>query len=104
MISGMKQRSFGMVDTNSLASEVQDLVWALVDEQATDEQVRRLEELLLRSNEARTTYVRCMQMHADLRYMFGGRPSPSPKLPQETPSAGLSMEEEWSASGVAVEV
>jgi hypothetical protein len=58
-----------------VADEVQDLVWALVDEYATDSQISRLEELLLGSEEARRTYVMCMQMHADLYFLLGGRQS-----------------------------
>ncbi|MEN6452573.1 MAG: hypothetical protein ABFC96_18945 [Thermoguttaceae bacterium] len=60
-----------------LSDEVQELVWALVDDAATDEQVRRLEELLLENQEARQIYVTCMQMHADLQCLLGAKP---PKL------------------------
>jgi hypothetical protein len=67
-----------MEETNDLATEVQELAWALVDEQATDGQIRRLEELLLGGHEARQVYVTCMQMHSDLHYLLGGR---QPRLP-----------------------
>ncbi len=56
----------------SVSDEVQELAWALIDEQATEEQVRRLEELLLENKDAREVYVMCMQMHADLHYLLGG--------------------------------
>ena len=59
----------------NLKAEVQDLTWALVDDQATEDQVRRLTELLLKSPEARKTYVMCMQMHADLHYLLSGQQS-----------------------------
>ena len=64
-----------------LKSEVQDLVWAVVDEYATESQIRRLEQLILTSEEARRTYVTCMQMHADLCYLLGGTKfnCPSPR-------------------------
>jgi hypothetical protein len=58
-----------------LKAEVQELAWAMIDEQATDKQVRRLEELLLQSAAARQTYVECMQLHADLHYLLGGKRS-----------------------------
>jgi hypothetical protein len=62
-----------MNEANDARAEVQDLVWALIDEQATERQVRHLEGLLLASYEARLTYVMCMQMHADLCYQLSGK-------------------------------
>ena len=62
-----------MDQTNCLTDEVQELAWALVDDQATDTQVRRLEELLLDDPEARRVYVTCMQMHADLHYLLSDK-------------------------------
>ncbi len=67
-----------MHQPDDLINEVQELVWALVDDQATDQQVRRLEELLLENQQARQVYVQCMQMHADLHYMLSGK---QPRLP-----------------------
>ncbi len=67
-----------------LKREVQDLVWAVVDEYATESQVRRLEQLVLTNEEARRTYVTCMQMHADLCLLLGGK-SFQPKLPKDKP-------------------
>ena len=58
-----------MNEINNQIEEVQDLVWALVDEQATDEEIRRLEDLLA-SDEERRIYVMCMQMHSDLRFLL----------------------------------
>ncbi len=62
-----------MHPTTDLLDEVQELVWALVDEQATEEQAQRLERLLLDNREARQIYITCMQMHADLHYLLGGK-------------------------------
>jgi hypothetical protein len=56
-----------------LKSEVQDLVWAVVDEYATEIQIRRLEQLVSTNEEARRTYITCMQMHADLCFLLGGK-------------------------------
>ncbi len=67
-----------MHESDDLTNEVQELVWALVDDQASDQQVRRLEELLLESQQARQIYVMCMQMHADLHYLLSGK---QPRLP-----------------------
>ncbi len=56
--------------TAKLENEVQTLVWALVDEYIDEPGLRRLEALVLQSAEARTTYVRCIQLHVDLIYYF----------------------------------
>lgn len=68
-----------MNETDEAMSEVQELVWSLIDDQATETQVHRLEELLLEDEEARKTYVMCMQMHADLHFLLGGRPMRLPE-------------------------
>ena len=67
-----------------LKNEVQDLVWAVVDEYATESQVHRLEQLVASNAEARRTYITCMQMHADLCLLLGGNRL-QPKLPKDTP-------------------
>jgi hypothetical protein len=72
-----------MTETDEPLDEVQELTWALVDEQATDTEVHRLEELLRDSDEARHTYVMCMQMHADLHFLLGGKRLPLPDVVQE---------------------
>ena len=62
-----------MYETSDMRSEVQELTWALVDEQATEGQIRHLEELLLADHEARRVYMMCMQLHADLHYSLGSQ-------------------------------
>ena len=69
-----------MEDVSKLAAEVQEIVWALVDDQVTDEQIARLEQLVVRSDDARRTYVQCMQMHADLHYLLGKQDVKLPPL------------------------
>jgi hypothetical protein len=95
-----------MTETCELTEEVQDLVWALVDNRASDRQVRRLEELLAESDAARQTYVHCVQMHADLHLLLGGKRAP-PTVPEAAPATGgtsnWSMEDVWSVRE-AVEV
>lgn len=68
-----------MNQTHTVADEVQELAWAVVDDLATEDQMHRLEELLLDDPEARNVYVTCMQMHADLHFMLGGY---RPRLPE----------------------
>ncbi len=73
-----------MERANNLVDEVQELVWALVDDYATERQIHRLEELLLENDEARRTYVTCMQLHADLHFMLNPN---RPRLPEEVERA-----------------
>jgi hypothetical protein len=63
-----------MNETDDLLTEVQELTWALVDECATEKEVRRLESLLLDDDAARRIYVMCMQMHADLHFLLNSPP------------------------------
>ncbi len=45
---------------------VQELTWALVDEQINDDEMRLLDNLLLSDETARETYIGCVQLHTDL--------------------------------------
>jgi anti-sigma factor RsiW len=49
---------------------VQELTWALVDEQISDDEFRLLDNLLLSDEEARHTYIGCVQLHAELVQHF----------------------------------
>src|SRR5262245_30023115 len=53
-----------------VGERVQELTWALVDEQISDDEMRLLDNLLLSDDEARQTYVDCVQLHTDLMYHF----------------------------------
>jgi hypothetical protein len=68
-----KIRGFSMYDTSDVSSEVEELTWAMVDDRATEGQIRRLERLLLEDREARRLYLTCMQIYATLECMFGGK-------------------------------
>jgi hypothetical protein len=70
-----------MNTTEELLDEVQELTWMMIDDQATDDDVERLERLLLENDEARKVYVNCIQMHVDLQYLLGGKRFTLPKLP-----------------------
>lgn len=55
------------------AAEIQDLAWALADDAITADDAKRLEDMLLADAEARTLYVQCMQLQADLHLFFNPR-------------------------------
>ena len=67
-----------MSETNDPMAEVEELVSALVDEVASEDQIRRLTELLQADGEARRVYLTCMRMHSDLHFLQGSVRFPQP--------------------------
>jgi hypothetical protein len=59
--------------TTELEAEVQELTWALIDDEAAEGEVRRLEELLLHSHEAGQIYAKCLEFDAELYSRLGGK-------------------------------
>jgi hypothetical protein len=59
-----------------ISERVQELTWALLDEQITDDEFGLLDSLLLSDEKARQSYVGCVQLHADLVAHFA---DPAPK-------------------------
>jgi hypothetical protein len=55
-----------MADDVTVLERVQELTWALVDEQITDDELSLLDSLLLSDDKARARYVECVQLHAAL--------------------------------------
>lgn len=49
---------------------VQELTWALLDEQITGDEFGLLDTLLLSDDKARDSYIGCVQLHADLMSHF----------------------------------
>ena len=59
-----------MNNAPTIQERVQELTWALADEHIDDDGQRLLEQLLSESDEARQTYVECIEMHAGLHWIF----------------------------------
>jgi predicted Zn-dependent protease len=57
-------------DDQVISDRVQELSWALLDEQMNDDEFMLLENLLLADEKARETYVGCTRLHADLMAHF----------------------------------
>jgi hypothetical protein len=77
-----------------------ELTWALLDEELTEAEMGELEHLLRTDGTARESYVRCMQLHADLASHFAppgkGAPTSAAKgtpilgfLTMDTPFPGV---------------
>jgi len=70
----------GPADVQSQDDHIQRMVWALVDGQLTQKEIEAFEALLCEDEQARRTYVECMQLHADLHAFFrkgGAVPTPA---------------------------
>jgi hypothetical protein len=57
-------------DDRVLSDRVQELSWAVIDEQINDDEFHLLDNLLLSDEKARSTYLGCAQLHADLMSYF----------------------------------
>ncbi len=55
-----------MSDDPVVLERVQELTWALLDEQINDDEMTLLDSLLLADDAARRRYIECVQLHADL--------------------------------------
>jgi hypothetical protein len=53
-----------------ISDRVQELTWALLDEQMNDDDLHLLDNLLLSDDKARQSYIGCVQLHADLMAHF----------------------------------
>jgi hypothetical protein len=60
----------------TVLERVQELTWALLDEDITDDEMSLLDTLLLTGEAARNRYVECVQMHTDLMVHYA-QPSKS---------------------------
>ncbi len=57
-------------DEHIVSERVQELSWALLDEQINDDEFLLLDNLLLSDEKARDSYIGCVQLHADLMSYF----------------------------------
>jgi hypothetical protein len=66
-----------MSQQDTVQERVQELTWALVDGEIGHDDMELLENLLLSDDGARSTYLDCIQLHADLVGNFAERQAPS---------------------------
>src|SRR5262245_46696472 len=80
---------------NENSDRVQELTWALLDEQISDDEFAQLNGTLLRDDKSRDTYLNCVRLHADLMAHFAapsertGKRSGTPILGLDLPGLGL---------------
>jgi hypothetical protein len=75
----------GRQEEAPVLERVQELAWAVIDEVATDDDLRLLDNLLLSDDEAIREYVNCVQLHVDLAAHF----APAGALPGNSALAFL---------------
>jgi hypothetical protein len=66
-----------MADDATVRERVQELTWALLDEQITDDEKSLLDTLLLSDDNARRHYMECIQLHTDLLAFYAAKPAKS---------------------------
>jgi len=66
-----------MANEETVLDRVQELTWAMVDDQINADEIRLLENLLLSDDQARDTYIHCVQLHADLISHFAKPEAPT---------------------------
>ena len=72
---GRGDESAKNADDCVISDRVQELTWALLDEQINDDEFHLLDSLLLSDEKARGSYIGCVQLHADLISHFAAMPS-----------------------------
>jgi hypothetical protein len=64
-----------MADDATVRERVQELTWALLDEQITEDEKSLLDTLLLSDDNARRIYLECVMLHADLLTHYAEKPA-----------------------------
>jgi hypothetical protein len=59
-----------MADEATILERVQELTWAWVDGEISDDEMSLLDSLLLSDDAARKRYIECMQLHAALAMRY----------------------------------
>jgi len=84
-----------------LLDRAEKLIWSLLDDQITEEDVKRLEELIQKNDCVRFRYLECVQIHADLfAHYKAGPAAPTPvQSPVQSPVLGTLMSDSSSPLG-----
>jgi hypothetical protein len=68
---------------------VQELTWALLDEQITSDEKSLLETALVSDVQSRETYVECVRLHTDLVAHYAGNAAPPAPASTKSPVLGF---------------
>jgi hypothetical protein len=64
-----------MADKSPVVERVQELTWALLDEDINEDEISLLDTLLISDDKARERYIECVQLHCDLLAHFAEEPA-----------------------------
>ena len=63
-----------------MLEKAESLIWLLLDEQITEDDVRQLEQMMQEHEAVRRRYLECAGLHADLHQMLGKQPELPPEI------------------------
>jgi hypothetical protein len=69
----------------TVLDRVQELTWALLDDQITEDDISLLDTLLLTGESARSRYMECVQLHTDLMAHFAKENETAGKGSEKSP-------------------
>jgi len=80
-MASTRDNSLGNDPEMTVLERVQELTWALLDEDISDDEMSLLDTLLLTGDDARERYIECVQLHTDLMGHYSEPKMPSEKSP-----------------------
>lgn len=88
-VSEASQPNDGLeANSNALLDEAEQMIWALLDDEITDQDVMKLETMLADNEAVRQRYIECTQLHVDLKEHFA--PNASTNIPASDGSGIIS--------------
>lgn len=73
-------------NSSALLDEAEQMIWALLDDEIAEQDVKKLETLLAENDAVRQRYIECTQLHVDLKDHFS---TTSPKSNVEPDGSGI---------------
>jgi hypothetical protein len=70
---------------HTVLERVQELTWALLDGEISDDEMSLLDTLLLTGDDARNRYIECVQLHTDLMSHYAKPSEASGKHSSQSP-------------------
>jgi len=75
-------------ENDKLLDEAELLIWALLDDNITEQQTTTLEEMVRTSEPVRRRYLECVELHTNLAELFAPPKAPTIPVNLETPVLG----------------
>ncbi|MEQ8209034.1 MAG: hypothetical protein RH917_04315 [Lacipirellulaceae bacterium] len=75
-------------NSSALLDEAEQMIWALLDDEIAEQDVKKLETMLADNEAVRQRYIECTQLHVDLKEHFA--PTSSTNVPEPDGSGIIS--------------